>query len=595
MKNIKVIFEPGMIEIEVPYGSRVISAIEKAGIAFELPCGGKGICGKCGVKILEGASAPTETEKKLLGEKIKDGWRLACQSRIFAVSRIFIESGAPSYHKILTSKFLCEKFEKNPSFMKKDFHIPSITLENPVSLQEQIAFHLGLDTESVNPFIFRNSSLCRETEFTGIFYNGRLISIENRGAKNHMYGIGFDLGTTTMVLTVFDLEECREIVTIVRPNPQIKFGDDVISRIDFSLKGDGLNKLNAVIVDEINKMIDVAVRTAGIKNQNIYQFVLSGNTVMEHIFLKLPLNSMSRIPFNPVIKGPVETTATRTNLHINPEGIVFVFPVLGGFVGGDTAGLILATGIHRSEKIQMGIDIGTNGEIVIGNRDGIIATSTAAGPAFEGGRISCGMRAQTGAMEKCWFSDGSIRWQVIGGNNLKGICGSGLVDVISLMRQYGIIGEAGRFEENSESELKKYMRKQDGGYIFVFEPDQADSVYITQKDIREFQAAKAAIRSGIEILMRIEGVKPEDIESVYLAGALGNFVSVENIKKLKMLPDFPAERIIPSGNTSLASTLLFLCDSRLKHEFSEIARKTKTVELSRYTDFQTVFTESLFF
>ncbi len=191
-------------------------------------------------------------------------------------------------------------------------------------------------------------------------------------------------------------------------------------------------------------------------------------------------------------------------MNINPEGVVFIFPVLGGFVGGDTAGLILATGIHKSENIQMGIDIGTNGEIVIGNKDGIIAASTAAGPAFEGGRISYGMRAQTGAIEKCWYSNGNLRFQVIGGNSIKGICGSGLVDMVAIMKEHGIIDDSGRFEEKADSWLRKHLKKQDGNYVFVFEPQNPDSVYITQKDVREFQAAKAAIRSGIDILMKIK-------------------------------------------------------------------------------------------
>ncbi|MCX7705283.1 MAG: ASKHA domain-containing protein [bacterium] len=594
MKNIKVIFEPGMIEVEIPSGSKTIAAIEKAGIPFDLPCGGKGICGKCRVKIIEGASLPNQTEKKLLGEKVKEGWRLVCQSKLVCNAKIIVESKSSSYHKILTSKYMCE-IQHNPAITKKDFDIPAITLENPVSLQEQIALHLGLEPDSFNPLLFRDTCLIGKSKFTAIFYNGNPVALEVQKPEHHLYGIGFDLGTTTLVMTVFDLENCREVITIVRPNPQIKFGDDVVTRIDFSLRENGLEKLNAIIIDEINRMINEAVKTAGIKNNQIYQFVLSGNTVMEHIFLTIPLYSLSRIPFNPVIKGPVETTADKIGLHMNPDGIVFVFPALGGFVGGDTAGLILATGIHRSEKIQMGIDIGTNGEIVIGNKEGIIAASTAAGPAFEGGRITYGMRAQNGAVEKCWYSDGNLNWQVIGGNDIKGICGSGLVDIVAILKEQGIISDSGRFEENITSQLRKHLRRIDGNYIFSLEPQNPDSIYITQKDIREFQAAKAAIRSGIEILMKVRGVRPEEIENVYLAGALGNFVNIENVKKLKLLPDFPSERIIPFGNTSLASTLLFLCNCRLKDEFSTIKEKTRTIELSTYPDFQDVFTESLFF
>lgn len=594
MKSVRVIFEPGMMEVNVPEGSKIISAIEKSGIPFELPCGGKGICGKCGVIVLEGASAPTETEKKLLGGKVKNGWRLACQSKIHRHTRIFLESRASSYHKILTSKVLCD-MKRNPHITKRFIKIPHITLNNPVSFQEHIAHHLGIQTESLNPLILKDKFLCETDEITATFYDGKIISIEKGNTENQIYGIGMDLGTTTMVLTVFNLADCKEMVTVVKPNPQIKFGDDVISRIDFSLKDHGLETLNRVLIEEINKMIDEAIKVTGIKNHHIYQFVLSGNTVMEQIFLKLPLFSLSKIPFNPVMKGPVEIPASKLGLGINHEGIVFVFPVPGGFVGGDTAGLILATGIHKAKGIQIGIDIGTNGEIVIGNRDGIIATSTAAGPAFEGGRITFGMRAQTGALERCWVSNGKLQWQIIGGNDLKGICGSGLVDLISVLVENGIIDSSGRFQDNIESCLGGKLKTQDDGRIFILEPEKNTSIYLTQKDVREFQAAKAAIRSGVEILMRMKGIQIDDVENVYLAGALGNFVNIENVKKLKMLPDFPSEKIIPSGNTSLASTLLFLCNSDIKKELDEIAKMTKTIELSLCKDFQDIFTDSLFF
>ncbi len=594
MKNVRVVFEPGKIEVNIPAGSKIITAIEKAGIPFELPCGGKGICGKCGVRVLEGASVPTETEKKLLGEKIKVGWRLACQSRINHHSTILLENKPSSYHKILTSKILCD-MSKNPQIKKKLIGLEKITLENPVSLQEHIAKSLGLGIEKINPLILRESAGCDDVQKTIVFHNGDPIAVENGDTTGHCYGVGFDLGTTTMVLTVFDLVKCMEVISIVKPNPQIKYGDDIISRIDFSLRNDGLAVLNRIVVEEINRMIDEAVKITGIKHQNIYQFVLSGNTVMEQIFLNLPLNSLSKIPFNPLMKGPVEMPAFRAGIHINPEGTVFVFPVLGGFVGGDTTGLILATGIYKSDEISLGVDIGTNGEIVIGNKNGIIAASTAAGPAFEGGRIAFGMRAQTGALEKCWYEEGKLHWQIIGGNNLKGICGSGLVDLIAILKNKGMIDETGRFQENGNYNLGHMLKKMDGSLIFVLEPENNNSIYLTQKDIREFQAAKAAIRSGIEILIKISGVDRKDISNIYLAGALGNFVNIENVKSLGMLPDFPVEKIIPSGNTSLASTLLFLCNAELRNEIVEISRRTKVIELSLYSEFQQVFTDSLFF
>lgn len=594
MKNVRVVFKPDGIEVDIPAGSKIISAIEKSGIPFDLPCGGKGICGKCRVKVLEGASSPNETEKKILGEKVKLGWRLACQSRLKHNSTIFLEKSPSSYHKILTSKILCG-IPRNPQIRKNLITLEKITLENPVSFQEHIAKHLGLEVEKIRPFILKELVKHNSTQQTVVFHNGDPIAVENGDTARHCYGIGFDLGTTTMVLTVFDLLEGKEVISIVKPNPQIKFGGDVISRIDFTLKNDGLTVLHRIVIEEINKMIDDAVKISGIKHQHLYQFVLSGNTVMEQIFLNLPLDSLSKIPFNPLMKGPVEMSANRAGIHINPEGIVFVFPVLGGFVGGDTTGLILATGIHKSDEINLAIDIGTNGEMVIGNKNSIIAASTAAGPAFEGGRISCGMRAHTGALEKCWYENGKLHWQTIGGNNPKGICGSGLIDLIAVLKHNDIIDETGRFQTNSHSSFSSNLKERDNGLVFVLEPENNDSIYITQKDVREFQAAKAAIRSGIEILTKISGVDKKDISNIYLAGALGNFVNIENIKYLGMLPDFPSEKIILSGNTSLVSTLLFLCNSELRKEIVEISRKTKVIELSLYPEFQQIFTDSLFF
>ncbi|HPP66842.1 MAG TPA: 2Fe-2S iron-sulfur cluster-binding protein, partial [bacterium] len=344
MKNVRVVFEPGNIEIDIPAGSKIISAIEQSGIPFELPCGGKGICGKCRVKVIEGASSPNETEKKILGERVKRGWRLACQSRINSHSTIAVGSKSPSYHKILTSKILCN-VSKNPQIRKQLLNIGSITLANPISLQEHVATHLNLQVENVNPLILKEIGTDAGPEQTVVFHNETPIAIEKGNTTSSCYGIGFDLGTTTMVLTIFNLIECKEAISVVRPNPQIKFGDDIISRIDFSLRNDGLDNLHKIIVDEINKMIDEATKLSGIKHNHIYEFAISGNTVMEQIFLNLPLNSLSKIPFNSLIKGPVEISAFKAGIHINPEGIVFVFPALGGFVGGDTTGLIFSTGI----------------------------------------------------------------------------------------------------------------------------------------------------------------------------------------------------------------------------------------------------------
>jgi uncharacterized 2Fe-2S/4Fe-4S cluster protein (DUF4445 family) len=599
MKNVKVFFEPDNIEVEVPQGSKISTALQKAGIHFDLPCGGKGICGKCRVKVLSGVVTVNDTEKKHLGDKADQGWRLACQARINQSSRISVEKEVYSYHKILSANRACgvEERNSNPNITKKLFFFPEITLQNPISLQENIGNSVGLFPCEISFEVVKSMATEKTGEFTGVFYDKTLLGIEKGNTTKTSYGIGFDLGTTTMVLTLYDMPNCKEVVSVVKPNPQIQFGDDIISRVGFSMEKDGLIKLQQIIISEINKMIDESVKITGISRNNIYQFNLSGNTVMEQIFLKVQLNSLSTIPFNPVIKGPIIIKAKEVNLNINPEGQIFIFPVLGGFVGGDAVALVLATGIHRSEQICIGIDIGTNGEIVIGNKNGMISASTAAGPAFEGGRITYGMRAQTGALEKYKFNEEKMDFQytIIGGNSLKGICGSGLVDVISSLKKAGLLESSGRFVPLSSNDLsKKYIRMINEHPVFVFEPEKQDSIHLTQKDVREFQSAKGAIRTGVEILMSIYGTTIDKIDKIYLAGALGNFASIDNLKEIGMLPEIDAGKIVSCGNTSLGATIMYLCNKDLTYDINQIISKTKVIELSLYPKFQDVFTDSLF-
>lgn len=599
MKNIKVFFEPDNIEVEVPQGSKISTAIEKAGVQFDLPCGGKGICGKCRVKVLSGVVTVNETEKKHLGDKVDQGWRLACQARINQSARISLEREVSSYHKILSTNRTCgfEGNPSNPNIIKKLFFFPEITLQNPISVQEEIGNSVGVLQSNVPFEVIRDMATEKSGEFTGIFYDKDILCIEKGNTTKVSYGIGFDLGTTTMVLTLYDMVNCKEVVSVVKPNPQIQFGDDIISRVGFGMEKDGLTKLQQIVINEINKMIDESIKIANILRNNIYQFNLSGNTVMEQIFLKVPLNSLSTIPFNPAIKGPIIIKAKNLGLNINPEGNIFIFPILGGFVGGDSVALVLATGIHRSEKVCIGIDIGTNGEIVIGNKNGMISASTAAGPAFEGGRITFGMRAQTGALEKCKFDEEKkdFQYTVIGGNSLKGICGSGLIDVITSLKKSGILEPSGRFADMSANDpLKKYIQIHNGHPVFVFEPEKQDSIYLTQKDVREFQSAKGAIRTGVEILMSIYGTTIDKIDKIYLAGALGNFANIENLKEIGMIPDIDSNKIISCGNTSLGASLMYLCNKDLTYDINQILSKTKVIELSLYPKFQDVFTDALF-
>lgn len=543
--EIKVTFQPEGREVYVLPGTPIIEAAARAGLVIDSPCGGKGVCGKCLVEVREGKMEPTAGERKIIPEEdLKKGIRLACQSRILDPSLIYI----PLSSRFSTQRILAAGWEE------------------------------------------------RKVELT---------SLGEEETDRGNYGLAFDLGTTTLVGTILHTVSGRDLAISSRMNPQAIYGDDVISRISFVKNSpEGLEELHRQVVGVVNEMIDELAERAKVKRGDIHRMTVTGNSTMQHIFLKVSPESLGSLPFSLVVEEGVEIKAGELGVRINPEGVVFVFPNIAGFVGGDTVSVILATGLSQSEEIKLMVDIGTNGEVVLGNRKRLLAASTAAGPAFEGARISQGMRASPGAIEKVVIN-GEVEVNVIGDVPPSGICGTGLIDAVAEMLKVGIVDKSGKIiscsalkGKISDSLLRRVIKEGTNSKFLLVEGNLTRNkhpIFITQKDVRELQLAKGAIAAGVKILKKELGIEDKDISQILLAGAFGNFIRRRQAKRIGLIPDLPSERIRFIGNAASSGAKLALLSKELKKEAGTISRETEYIELSSRLDFQEEFAQAMAF
>ena len=606
MSSIKITFKPGNRLVYVLPGTSILEAAGRVGIVITSPCGGQGTCGKCRVQVIEGNIPPTSIEKKLLSkEDISSGVRLACQSKITSACIIYIPSTSRESAQQILTKGIQGKKEIKPSVWKKYVELQKPTLENPKAslnlIREAVKTSFHADIYIIRSLL----ETLNEADYkvTCVFSDGELISIEKGDTTKIDYGVAFDIGTTTLVGTLLDLNTGEELALVSRTNPQIIYGDDVISRINFTITDkDGLDKLFYKISREINDIISELSNKSGISIQNIYKVAIAGNSTMQHICLRVTPKSLAKIPFNLVIREPVEIKAKKIGIDINPGALVYVLPSIAGFVGGDTIACILATQLHKENDLKLIIDIGTNGEIVLGNNKKIIAASTAAGPSFEGARISQGMRATIGAIEKVIINE-DVEYNVIGNTAPFGICGTGLIDGVAELLKAGVIDETGRIVSQSEykgnDNIRRRIIKTEKGNDFLLVDGHAARsmrpIFISQKDVRELQLAKAAIAAGIKVLQKELNVTDKDISEVYLAGAFGNFIRRTNAKRIGLIPNIPSEKIAFVGNASSSGAKLVLLSYDMEKEAEYISTQTHYIELSARSDFNENFMNEIMF
>ena len=607
--TIKVVFQPEGRVIHVLPGTSIIEAAGRADIVLETPCGGKGHCGKCRVQVVSGCPEPTEADRKAFTpEQLGAGMRLACQNHLTEPATVEIPQDARFFGQKILVEGVKRHVHLNPNFRKVFARVPEPSLEDQRSDLDRLkSCLLELTPAPVArlPMIRALPGLLHlhENEFTVVLENDEIVAVEEGNTMASCYGVAVDIGTTTIVGLLVDLTTGEEMATASRMNPQVARGDDVITRLTFiTEQPQGLDELHRRVVDCINDIIAELCRTSGVPAESIYELTAVGNTTMNHIFLKVDPRKIAQAPFAAVLREAVNAKAADMGIRINPLGNVYACPNIAGFVGGDTVGVILATGMLHGDAARLAIDIGTNGELVLAAGGRVICCSTAAGPAFEGARIRHGMRAALGAIDKVVFNN-SVEVTTIGDAAPRGICGTGLIDAVAEMVRTGVVDYTGRIIDPDEAPLPDFAKRRivssDGSKEFVL-IDAADTqtgqpIILTQRDVREVQLAKGAMRAGIEIMLTELWLTANDLHEVYLAGAFGNFIRRSMAKRLGLLPDIPTERIKFVGNAACTGAKMVLAAREYRDEADRISSQVRYVELAGRPDFQHQFMTAMLF
>jgi len=607
----RVTFQPQGRTVSVLNATTVLEAAAIAGLVIDTPCGGAGTCGKCRIEITQGVSDPSDADRRVFAvAELERGWRLACQTSINADMVIHVPDASlfGGDHQIVKDSTLGMPAEVLPGVRKLYVELTPPTLEDsrPDLLRLEAAtgaFETGFAMLRQVPKRLKEQAY----KGTAVLSDHRLIDFEQGDTSSHCFGLAVDVGTTTLVASLMDLCSGQELAVVSRMNPQVSFGDDVLSRITHASSCPHcLDELHRVLIDELARMIKALCSEAEVNSQHIYEAVFAGNTTMQHILCGVDPSQLGEIPFAPAYARGVLLPAIDAEIPINPHGMVYVFPVIGGFVGGDTVAGMLASRIDQQEGPVLMVDIGTNGEIVVAHNGKLLTASTAAGPAFEGARISCGMRGTRGAIEKATIET-DVQLGVIGNAAPLGICGSGLIDLSAELLRVGIVSPEGRLLPPDElpaglpEALRKRVRtSKDGGTIFTVAEAAAgafgEPVVLTQRDIRELQLGCAAIRAGISILLEHAGLSVSDLKAVLIAGGFGSFIRRDKAQRIGLIPtEIEHQRIHFVGNMSLAGARLALLSVQARKHGEELARKTQHVELSIDGDFQTQFAEAMIF
>lgn len=590
MNTFNVTFLPAKAKIQVRDGLTIMEAAVEAGIELEGPCGGKGTCGKCRVK--------------LLGEDNEEPV-LACRTTVSRDLVVEIPQLEVSLHRKseLTQREL--DFQLNPGIRKVFLKLEKPSLEDQSPDATRLGNALGLDRLNMPMDVLRclHRSL-REDNFkvTASVANGEILKVDAGDTSGQLFGLAVDIGTTTVVAALVNLLTGETLATASATNAQNIFGADVIARIEHVMNdARGLEHLNKRVVGVINRLLTKLAQAAEISPEEIMQVAVVGNTTMSHLFLGLDPTYLASSPFIPITAHLVRAEAQDLGLEIFAHAPVYMLPNIAGYVGADTVGVILSTGVHKQEGMRLAVDIGTNGEIVLAASGKLWTCSTAAGPAFEGAQIQFGMRAATGAIEKVKI-DQDVHLSIIGKAPAKGICGSGLMDIVSELVKAGIVDGSGRMLNREQAEhlpetLRSRLDRNDAygtHFILAYEPGQ-EAVVITQKDVRELQLAKAAVYAGIQILLKEAGLSVDDLDQVLLAGAFGSYIDKESALALGLLPPVTPDKIVSVGNAAGAGAKFALLSADLRQEAEELARKVIHVELSTRQDFQEFFMDALGF
>ncbi len=605
---------PDNIWVKAKRGETVLEALRDTDLDLEGDCGGLGKCGKCKIRVITSIGAPSPEESELLKkEELEAGVRLAC--RIVLKKNLVIhtelEDREVEFFQILKHGDLPE-MRRDPLLESVSLTLPSPSLENPSSDFQRIRKALGPEYRDLSITYNCLSSIhdeLRTNDYAGtaIIHKNCLLDWHYRKSTGGTFGIIFDMGTSTLVGKLINLEEGDEVAVASRYNSQRKYGSNIISRIQHVKENrDGLSRMQALLVRDLNIIIRNLVEAADVMPEDIFISVAAGNTTMQHFLLGIDPRSIAETPFTPIVTEGVTFNARDIGLNLNRNAILYIMPAKSGYIGGDLIGFILASkAAEQEEKIVLGMDFGTNGEIFLGNKRRIITCSAAAGPALEGEKITHGMIGKAGAIERFHFHENNLAYHVIGNIKPKGLCGSGLVDIVAILLHHGFIDTEGLLGPISEGGMNDFMESrlisnpESGVYDFLIaSPDESftgEPIYLQQTDIRELQLAKSAIAAGTNILLRTMGLEMTDVDTIYLAGALGNYVHPYSAMRIGLIPISDPEKISSLGNAASIGANMVLLSKYYWERATEITDSIENVELSNHPDFFDLFISEMDF
>jgi uncharacterized 2Fe-2S/4Fe-4S cluster protein (DUF4445 family) len=621
-QTLTCVFNPGGQVVGVKAGTSLSDAIAAAGLQMNLPCGGQGRCGRCKV-IVESGAVELRAVSRLSSTELEQGYALACQSYVQSDVTIFVPPQEEMIVRKLPSEKQTSKVIELPLecdwVSQQDLRQLYLAIEPPSLMDNTTDFdrlkralsqqHGVRDLWIDLPVLRKLAHALRDADWdvTAVlemrtWANGgppRLLGIMPGDQTDQpLYAVAVDIGTTSNVVYLVEMKSGQVVDTAIEYNRQLSCGEDVISRIVYAKREGGLEHLQRLVIQTINDNIEQICQRQGIESASIHKMTVAGNTTMMHLFLALWPEPIRREPYIPTVNHPPPVKARELGLHINPEATVDCLPGIGSYVGADITAGVLSSKMFATEKLTLFIDVGTNGEIVLGNDDWLISCACSAGPAFEGSGVHSGMRATMGAIEEVWVNASTYEptYRTIGNAPPQGICGSGIISLLAEMFVTGVTDKAGKINQDLDTPR---IRKGERGmeYVIAWKKEtrsKKKDIAITEVDTSNLIRAKAAIYAGFSVLVRSVGLQLADVEQVLIGGAFGKHIDVEKAIQIGLLPDMPWDRFHFLGNTSALGAYTALLCPDLRQEVIGIASKMTYLELSADNTFYDEFTKALF-
>jgi len=603
----RVYFQPSERWGNFEPGCTIQQASHNLGVPLESICMGQGTCLKCKVIIHKGQknlSLPTAEEiERFTSEELLAGFRLACQARIFGDVEVIVPSISSLSPQVIRKSLVRDRYTVRPALSWYSVDLPPPTLNDNKSdlsrLLEVLEERHGLHSLSVDYHVLKSlPDKLRKARWqveVALWNSREIVRVAPRGC-GHPCGIAVDVGTTTVAGYLMDLMDGKILAVHSLMNPQIAYGEDVMSRIAYcNANPEGVETLKRLIIGALNEIVEESTVAAGLSVNDIFEMVIVGNTCMHHLLLGFNPCYIGQAPFTPVLRSSCDLKAKELGLVLEPSANIHILPIIGGFVGADNIGVLLSTKPWLNKENQLIIDIGTNGEIILATQGRLLSCSVATGPAFEGAHIRFGMRAAPGAIESIHIeSDLEVHWETIGQEKPKGICGSGIISSVAHLFAKGVIDRTGKFVSSLSTPR---LRKGEEGKEFVIAWAKQTSIdhdiVITQKDIENVQIAKAALYAGAKVLMM--KAKVETIDRVLLAGAFGNYIDPLAAYQIGMLPDCGPKSVFMVGNAAGEGAVIALLDTFERQIAEELVEEVEYVELTLEPAFEHEFAMAMIF